>query len=184
MDIQSILEKYKYNVESETQLQVDKDFWADESKEELAEIDKTRKQILERFFSRLQRHEELLDLIKDGCEKAQKELERDGKNSCLHIFDRFEDYYESAFNIEKSRFAEVFQSELINLSSRYHEFKGFLTSSDWDNFGSSAGLKSRDKQSKLCDRMVICFFQWHELFLQHKFYDAGAHRRYVLDIDS
>ena len=81
MDLQSILQKYEYDVESETELQHDKDIWAVQTPIKIAEIDETRKKILQRFFSRLQRHEQLLDLIKDGCEKAQKESELNGQNS-------------------------------------------------------------------------------------------------------
>ena len=94
------------------------------------------------------------------------------------------DYYEYAFHLEKSRFSEVFQSEIMNLSSCYNEFKDFLTTSEWDLYGNSADLKSRDKQLKLCDSMMMFFFKWRELFLQHEFYDAGAHRRYIFYPDA
>ena len=172
MDRQSILEKYKYNVESETRLQHDKDEWADETTEIIAEFDQKRKKILERFFSKLKRHEQLLDRIKDDCEKAKN-------NSDSQNFEIVVHYYESAFNIERNRFAQVFEYELSNVSSVQDDFNIFFTDSRWGVLGNSAGLKSRDKQSQLLNRMISFFSQWVKLFSQHVFYDGGAHQSYV-----
>ena len=172
MDRQSILQKYEYKEDFETRLQCDKDRWADDTTEIIAEFDQKRKKKLERFFSKLQRHEQLLDRIKDGCEKAKN-------NSDSQKFEIFVRYYESAFTIEKNRFAQVFQSEMMNASSFQDDFNIFFTDSRWGVLGNSAGLKSRDKQSQLLNRMISFFSQWVKLFSQHVFYDGGAHQSYV-----
>ena len=177
MDRKSILEKYKYNVESENRLQVDKDKWADDTTKTIAEIDQKRKQILEKFFSKLQRHEQLLDRIKDGCEKAQN-------NSDSQNFEIVVHYYESAFNIEKKRFAQVFQYEIMNASSFYDDFTILFTDSRWSVLGNSAGLKSLYKQVELCNKMSSFFSLWYKLFLQHDFYDADAHQKYIFYPDA
>ena len=172
MDRQSILQKYEYKVESETRLQHDKDEWADDTTEIIAEFDQKRKKILERFFSKLKRHEQLLDLIKDGCEKAKN-------NSDSQNFEIVVHYYESAFNIEKNRFAQVLEYELSNVSLFYDDFCIFCTDSNWGVLGNSAGCKSRDKQLQLFKKMLTFFHQWGKMFSQHVFYDGGAHQSYV-----
>jgi len=177
MDRQSILQKYEYKVDFETQLQDDKDFWAVSSQKRIAEIDQIRKQMLETFFSKLQRHEKLLYDIKDGCEKAQNKPD-------LQKFELFVCYYESAFNVEKTRFYQVFQDEMEDVSKFYQESNLFLKDSEWAVYGNSAGLKSRDKQSRLCDKMRDFISLWYKLFLQHDFYDADAHQKYIFYPDA
>jgi len=177
MDRQSILQKYEYKEDVETRLQCAKDTWADDTTEIIAKFDQERKKILERFFSKLQRHEQLLDRIKDGCEKAQNKSDSQNFDIVVH-------YYESAFNIEKNRFAQVFQSEMTNASSFRDDFNVFFTDSRWRALGNSAGLKSCNKQLQLMNRMISFFSQWLKLFSQHEFFDSDAHESYVFYPDA
>jgi len=177
MDRQSILQKYEYDEEFEIEIENYKEAWAVKITENIAQMKKIRKQTLERFFHKLQRHEIKLNCIKDDCDKAKK-------SSDLQKFEIFVDYYESAFNVEKSRFSQVFKSEIMNVSKYYNGFEEFLTDSEWSIYGNSAELKSRDKQLQLCRQMMHFFSRWHEMFLQHEFYDAGAHRMSVFYPDA
>ena len=181
LDKQSILQNYIYDIPYEKKLQDDKDTWADNYPIQIADIDTCRKKLLQRFFSKLQRHEELLDNIKAGCKNAEEESDRICKNPDFPKFLDFVDYYECVFYLEKSRFSEVFTSEIINFSLHYKDFNEYLKRSFWEICGDSAALSSRDKLSKLCDIMMMSIFKWRELFLQHEFFDAGAHQKHVLD---
>jgi len=67
----------------------------------------------------------------------------------------------------------------MNASSFQDDFNIFFTDSRWGVLGNSAGLKSRDKQLQLFNRMISFFSQWVKLFSQHNFYDGGAHQSYV-----
>jgi hypothetical protein len=179
MELQSILSEYKYDINTETMLQKAKDSWAVSSKLEIEKIEKTRQLILERFFSKLQRHEQILYSMIDTCKNAQKKLELSGRRSDSDAYGNFCDNHEIAFNVEKARFNEVFIYELNMASLQNNTFNKFLTDSKWDTLGNSNDLRNRNKQLGLLKFMMTCFSDWYKLFLSHQFYDAGFHRKYI-----